>query len=136
MKFRYKVKKGYECMFHDIVTHYYVHVQKLNSKGTRWKKFAKTDLKDIVERVTGKSFGTSNNSCYEATDEYLETCLFKIKEYGGIDEVMSIWIKSAFKEMSDNELEIQRQQNNITELDKMLLCNGWKTIDIEVDGNE
>ena len=136
MKFRYKVKKGYECVLNDVITHYYVHVQKLNSKGTRWQTVKKSDLKDIIEEVTGTYFGTAKNSFYEQSEEYLNTCLWKMKDNGGIDEVMKIYLKSILKTMSDNELEIQRQQNSIKELDKMLLCKGWKTIDIEVDGNE
>ena len=118
MRFRYKVEHSWDPWTLRITDYKFKIQMYYPDKVKKWKNFDDTYLQNILDNVYGHRYS-------------LETCLKTMKENGGIENIMTEYIKNKIKENEMKNIEIGTYNQIIIELDEMLVSKKWKVISVE-----
>ena len=124
MYFRYKVESSYEVFSFTEVENYTFNIEiYCPNKFRKWKNFDTVSLKSMLGHVYNLNSNFIN----------LEKCLAIIKNNGGIENIMTKYIKMKLKENEDSCIEANKHNQIVAELNEMLISKKWKTIDVSVE---
>ena len=124
MYFRYKAELSYAiCSFTEVENYTFNIEICCPNKIRKWKKFDVVSLKYMCEHV------------YNLNKNYidLEKCLQIIKNNGGIENIMTKYIKMKLKENEKQKIDDNNRNKVVDELNAMLVSKKWKTIDITME---
>jgi len=121
MIFRYRIEFVNDFCGNEF---YHVDIQKYNLKFPHWKTAAKSSLRDILLEINADAF---NNHKYLSCVKY-EELLEEIQKYASIEDIITRYIMNV---VIKHEKEINNEMSVKETIDKLVLTNGWKTIEVK-----